>query len=85
MACINMTLRGIPARIIHGNTLRGIVEHEWRNIHWFRVGEQDCETIKRFAHLTSSQPEPEIKAGPTETPPTGQDNHGQQEWVFGWL
>lgn len=48
MAYINLTLWGVPARIIHGDTLRMTIEHDWRNIHWFRVGEHDREQVRSF-------------------------------------
>lgn len=43
MAYINTTLWGVPAKIIHGDTLRRTTENVWLNAHWARVGEPQRE------------------------------------------
>lgn len=39
MSYINTTAWGIPAHLIHGNTLSMEVWNQWSNPHWHRVGE----------------------------------------------
>lgn len=87
MAYVNMTLWGIPARIVQGDTLRGTVDYEWKNIHWFRVGEHDRERIQAFMRIFKedrSVPEndPVEPEDPTPAAERTEGGHGQQEWVF---
>ena len=39
MSYINTTAWGVPAHIIHGNTLSLETWNQWSNPHWHRVGE----------------------------------------------
>lgn len=39
MSYINMTSWGIPAHLIHGNTLSMEIWDQWKNMHWHRVWE----------------------------------------------
>lgn len=79
MAYVNLTLWGIPARIIWGDTLRGTVQKSWRNIHWHRVGEGQREGITQFMELLrAAQPDPTAPAKPqgeagSPPPPTMPD------------
>ena len=83
MAYINTTLWGIPARIVQGDTLRATVEHEWKNIHWFRVGEPDRERIGRMMEVLRAPPvEPAPEETPDEKPEITDGDHGQREWTF---
>lgn len=59
MAYINLTLWGIPARIILGDTIRMTATREWCNIHWFRVGEHDRQKIDAMRRFLSSLENPE--------------------------
>ena len=77
MAYVNLTLWGIPSRIIQGDTLRATVDREWRNIHWFRVGEPDRERIQQLQSFLSQS-----KTGQGPTIQSRPDEAGQQEWVF---
>ena len=98
MAYINLTLWGVPARVIWGDTLRGTVQKTWQNIHWYRVGENYRERVARFMSVLEAQPAPEaspdVSAAQLEPPPQAatapaanasirRDSGGQQEWVFG--
>ena len=66
MAYINLTAWWVPAKVIHGNTLSMETWNEWRNIHWFRVGE---DTREKLAQLTAlmSKPFPEAEKKPAES------------------
>ena len=81
MAYVNLTLWGIPSRIIQGDTLRATVEREWLNIHWFRVGEPDRERIQQLQSFLSEGKTPSAagQGTPIQSRP---DEEGQQEWVF---
>jgi len=57
MCYINMTLWGVPAKIIWGDTLRMTVEKVWCNIHWFRVGEHHLENFRAIRSLIETKPE----------------------------
>jgi type I restriction-modification system DNA methylase subunit len=90
MAYINMTLWGIPSRIIWGDTLRATVNKQWENIHWHRVGEPLREQVKYFMRVLETEP-PKAAAKPqqfSETANVGRDVtfkeaiNGQQEWTF---
>lgn len=53
MCYINTTLWGIPAHIIHGNTLTLETINSWKNIHWLRVGEDKRQAFKQMMrHMT---------------------------------
>lgn len=82
MAYINLTLWGIPARIIHGDTLRNTIERDWRNVHWFRVGEPEREKVQQLSQLLSGAFPVAPKVDPAPPPSNCQDDYGQQEWVF---
>lgn len=80
LAYINLTLWGVPARIIQGDSLRNTVEHEWKNLHWFRVGEPQREAFHQFMALLRSKAEPETPPPPDLAPLPS--HHGRQEWMF---
>lgn len=83
MAYVNTTLWGIPAKIVLGNTLRGTVEHEWRNLHWFRVGQHLREDFEAFMGMMRSldQQSSDQSWSPPDTGDGGQPP-SQQEWKF---
>ena len=83
MAYINTTLWGIPAKVVLGDTLRGTVEYEWRNIHWYRVGQHLREDFEAFMGLMRGldQPSSEQPRSPPDTKDGGQ-SPDQQEWNF---
>ncbi|WP_269540169.1 N-6 DNA methylase [Cerasicoccus fimbriatus] len=86
MAYINMTLWGIPARIIWGDTLRTTVNGQWENIHWHRVGEPLREQLHALMDLMKTEPakvapKPKTSAGERDVDFRTNDA-GQQEWVF---
>lgn len=56
---VNLTLWGIPARVIRGDTIRRTVSGDWRNIHWFRVGEEERQMIRQLQEVVAAEPEPE--------------------------
>ncbi len=58
MCYINLTLCGIPAKVILGDTLRNTRTTEWRNLHWHRVGEEQRLMIDRFQELMTTEPKP---------------------------
>ncbi|MEO5913335.1 MAG: N-6 DNA methylase [Luteolibacter sp.] len=66
MAYINLTLWGIPARVILGDTISKSATREWMNVHWFRVGENSRRLAQRFMEVAE-----EIEA-PTSTVDLGQ-------------
>ena len=39
MTYVNLTLWGIPARVLLGNSITMTAATEWKNVHWHRVGE----------------------------------------------
>ncbi len=48
MAYINMTLWGVPAEVILGNSLAMETRSRWANIHWHRVGEEERRRGQRM-------------------------------------
>jgi len=80
LAYLNLTLWGVPARIIQGDSLRNSVEHEWKNLHWFRVGEPQREAVNGLLALLRSKAEPE--APPPSDPAPLTSHHGRQGWMF---
>ena len=56
MAYVNLTLWGIPAHIVWGDTLRNTVNNSWKNVHWARVGEDSRLAIKRAFDLVTTKP-----------------------------
>lgn len=58
MCYLNLTLWGIPARVIRGDTIRRTVSGEWRNIHWFRVGEERRQLIQKLQEVVAAESEP---------------------------
>jgi len=89
MAYINMTLWGIPARIIWGDTLRMTVKDQWQNIHWYRVGEPLREHVGRFKELLEVEPSKNPSTSDTSIAQTVQpdltihlNDAGQREWTF---
>lgn len=56
MCYINMTLWGVPAKIIWGDTLRMTVNKVWCNVHWARVGEPFREKVEAVTRLISQEP-----------------------------
>ncbi len=57
MCYINLTLWGIPSRIVLGDTLRGTVCREWKNVHWFRVDEELRSAVTSFQDLITQAEE----------------------------
>jgi len=57
MCYINMTMWGIPAKIIWGDSLRMTVENMWCSIHWFRVGEHFRERFQTVRRLMEGLPQ----------------------------
>jgi len=57
MSYINMTLWGIPATLICGDTLRMTVNKSWKNIHWHRVGEDQRQAALAMLDIIR-QPSP---------------------------
>lgn len=89
MAYINLTLWGVPSRIIWGDTLRVTVNGQWENIHWHRVGEPLRERVKLFMRAMESLPQQVAEASkPSEAEASGrkvtfkESVDGQQEWTF---
>lgn len=60
MCYLNLTLWGIPARVIRGDTIRRTASGDWRNIHWFRVGEEERQMIQRLQEAVATESEPEL-------------------------
>lgn len=58
MCYINLTLWGIPAKVILGDTLRNIRTAEWRNLHWLRVGEDQRLMARQIHELMTAESEP---------------------------
>lgn len=54
MSYINLTLWGIPARIILGNSIAMTVVCEWKNVHWHRVGEDQRQLFLRAMEIISA-------------------------------
>jgi len=59
MTYINLTLWGIPARIILGDTIRMTCSAEWRNLHWHRVGEDQRMKVAQLLALLNPSTEKE--------------------------
>lgn len=66
---INTTLYGIPAKMIWGDTLRMTVNNSWKNIHWFRVGEDIRQAIKNSERMMTEHSKEELSDPQTENPP----------------
>lgn len=88
MAYINMTLWGIPARVIWGDTLRDTHRGQWENLHWHRVGEPLREQFKRVQGIFEQEHEEEPVRSIEENLDDKRDvaidtnNAGQLEWTF---
>ncbi len=85
MSYVNLTLWGVPARVILGNTLAATTEHVWTNIHWHRVGEPMREQLNEIEKLFRSPAEKEVTLEGQESPETPSPKEasgGQQEWTF---
>lgn len=82
MCYINLTLWGVPARVILGDTIRMTVTREWKNLHWFRVGEEQRQTVLKIEELlTSPHPaEPVIEVSDLREPP--KEERGQFMFNF---
>lgn len=84
MAYVNLTLWGIPAHIVWGDTLRNTVNNSWKNIHWSRVGEDSRLAMKKAFDLIRQGP-PEVNKEPTqemdESFSPAQET--EQQWLFG--
>lgn len=57
MCFVNMTLWGIPAQVILGDTLRNTETERWKNPHWHRVGEDQRQAFLKIRKLIESPPE----------------------------
>ncbi|MBK1857697.1 hypothetical protein [Cerasicoccus arenae] len=81
-----MTLWGIPARIIWGDTLRMTFNGQWENIHWHRVGEPLREQVNAFMDIfkaTDDRQEAKLSKTDKERDIDFRTNStGQQEWIF---
>lgn len=58
MAYINSTLWGIPAEILQGNTLTIEFSNHCKNIHWFRVGEDQRKRVLKTQDVLNQMTEP---------------------------
>jgi len=54
MSYVNLTLWGIPAHVICGDTLRMTVNNQWKNIHWHRVGEDQRLAAEQMLEIIKS-------------------------------
>lgn len=63
MAYINLTLWGVPARILLGNTIGMTINKEWKNIHWKRVGEDHRQQLLAVMQILKGEPAPEVDLG----------------------
>lgn len=81
MAYINMTLWGIPAEIILGNTLTLEVQRRWANVHWFRVGEDQrqkhLKVLGLMRDLSAGSIEQTADAGAIDIEPPPEGPHTQ--------
>ena len=85
MAYINMTLWGIPARIIWGDTLRGSINGQWENVHWHQVGEPLRERFNCFMKMLNAKTMPKEVKSKSEGERDVRfhtNDVGQQEWIF---
>ncbi len=57
--------RGIPARFILGDTIRMTVTAEWKNLQWFRGGEDQRIRVNRMIEFFKTEPEQPPPAPPT--------------------
>jgi len=73
---------GHPPCIVLGDSIGKTIKHEWRNIHWFRVGEHEREKVANLMAAMLSVLEPDDRPEPSETPATGESGYQQQEWTF---
>ena len=55
MTYINTTLWGIPTAVTWGNTLTKDLQRTWKNVHWFRVGEEERLQMLKLKDLMVSQ------------------------------
>ena len=71
MCFINTTLWGIPSKMILGNALEFDLSSQksWRNIHWFRVGEEERLKTKALFDMLRTTEDPPDKS-PAEQRPT---------------
>lgn len=85
MCYINMTLWGVPAKIIQGNVLSSIptdlIAKSWKNIHWHRVGEDQRQALKEVIELIKT-PSCEKEETIKQTEPMPQQNSKQVEFDF---
>ncbi len=78
MCYINMTLWGIPATMICGDTLRGTINNSWKNIHWHRVGEDQRQAVENMLDFIKN-PQAEEKEKPADiTMPSAFFQTGEQ-------
>ncbi|MFD0894736.1 SAM-dependent DNA methyltransferase [Luteolibacter ambystomatis] len=54
MCYINLTLWGVPAHVVLGDTIRMTVTRAWKNVHWHRVGEDQRQALGRLKDLAGS-------------------------------
>lgn len=67
MTYINVSLWGIPARVIQGNYVTKTITIGYKNIHWMRVGEDQRIMAERMIEIMrwlEQEPEKEIKPEP---------------------
>ena len=81
MAYVNLTLWGVPARVIWGDTLRMTGEKEWKNIHCIRVGEERRQALLQTMRMVRESPDQSL-----DEPPEGRadstDSHAPLEQTF---
>ena len=84
MAYINTTLWGIPAQIVLGDTLKAETRAQWKNIHWFRVGEDQRQAALKMLDLIrateadATQPQPPSPTVEDEAPTPPQPETPQE-------
>lgn len=81
MCYINLTLWGIPSKVILGDTLRNTRTAEWKNLHWLRVGEDDRQMIRQIQELLTRDPESAPVTGFAEKIARAEEN-GQFQFRF---
>ena len=67
MTFINTTLWGIPAKVIQGDSLAMTIENQWKNIHWFRVQEDERLAMRDMINVLKAPPPSSAEA--PESPP----------------
>ena len=90
MTCINTTCWGIPAAVTWGNALTLEEKRTWKNIHWYRVGEDDRQALLKMRDVLNGafieEATPERTPAPREAdfiiPPPEQRHQGELDFDF---